>query len=232
MCAEEYLCCSAPLPVLVPKEVDGDALSSLYDQKSTDRLRILLRDQNATFRSPAQYRVYCEIMRRQRHCLYVASCGAGKTLPFMLAAMSWGITKQSILVLPYQILHPEMHRRLSKSNISNCKWTMEHPSPGEQVVTVAIESFSNNVFVNWLAGVANNGRLGCIMFDEAHGIVEDQQFRPAYLDAIRKLMQLQNAPILFTSSTMAWGFTGEFWKAADLLYRPDQSAIVIRTRTQ
>ncbi|KAF8312305.1 uncharacterized protein EI90DRAFT_3023133 [Cantharellus anzutake] len=146
--------------------------------------------------------------------------------------MSWGITKQSILVLPYQILHPEMHRRLSKSNISNCKWTMETPSPGEQVVTVAIESFSNNVFINWLAGVANNGRLGCIMFDEAHGIVEDQLFHPAYLDAVRKLMQLQNAPILFMSGTMSRGFTWKFWKAADLLYRPDQSAVVIRTRTQ
>ncbi|KAF8330163.1 uncharacterized protein EI90DRAFT_3124609 [Cantharellus anzutake] len=102
---------------------------------------------------------------------------------------------------------------------------METPSPGEQVVTVAIESFSNNVFINWLAGVANNGRLGCIMFDEAHGIVEDQLFRPAYLDAVRKLMQLQNAPILFTSGTMSRGFTWKFWKAADLLYRPDQSAV-------
>ncbi|KAF8324680.1 uncharacterized protein EI90DRAFT_3129645 [Cantharellus anzutake] len=109
---------------------------------------------------------------------------------------------------------------------------METPSPGEQVVTVAIKSFSNNIFINWLAGVANNGRLGCIMFDEAHGIVEDQLFRPAYLDAIRKLMQLQNAPILFTSGTMLWGFTWKFWKAADLLYRPDQSAVVIHTRTQ
>ncbi|KAF8318857.1 uncharacterized protein EI90DRAFT_3020916 [Cantharellus anzutake] len=109
---------------------------------------------------------------------------------------------------------------------------METPSPGEQVVTVAIESFSNNVFINWLAGVANNGRLGCIMFNEAHGIIEDQLFHPAYLDAIRKLMQLQNAPILFASGTMSWGFTWKFWKAADLLYRPDQSVVVIHMRTQ
>jgi superfamily II DNA helicase RecQ len=196
-------------------------------------LRAVLNDPIATFRSPSQYHVYKEIMARKRHCLFVSACGSGKTLPFILAAKTWALRgRQSVLVLPYQILHPEMHGRLGRANLSHCKWTMENPDPREQVITVAIETFSSDVFRTWLTALVNRGKLACLMFDEAHGIVEDQTFRPAYEDTIRKLSWLQDAPVLFTSGTMSRDFTSEFWKALDIRYQPDKAAIVIRTRTQ
>ncbi|KAF8319900.1 uncharacterized protein EI90DRAFT_3132207 [Cantharellus anzutake] len=65
------------------------------------------------------------------------------------------------------------------------------------------------------------------MFDEAHGITEDQRFRPAYEDAIHKLSWLQDAPIIFTSGTMSRDFTSEFWKALDIWYLPDEAFMVL-----
>src|SRR5258708_29311643 len=70
------------------------------------------------------------------------------------------------------------------------------------------------------------------MFDEAHGIVEDQRFRPDYISAVRRLSELPGTPVIFTSGTMSAQFTHQFWKVLDLMYRPDQAAIVVRTRTQ
>ncbi|KAF8322910.1 P-loop containing nucleoside triphosphate hydrolase protein [Cantharellus anzutake] len=224
---------SEAVPCPLPQEVDGSTLSMAYDSESTCMLRAVLKDPTATFRSPAQYHVYKEIVARKCHCLFVSACGSGKTLPFVLAAKTWALDgRQSVLVLPYQILHPDMHRRLGKANISHCKWTTENPYPKEQVVTIAIESFDNDLFMTWLTALANGGQLGCLMFDEAHGIMEDRRFRPAYEDAIHKLSRLQDAPIVFTSGTMSRDFMSEFWRALDIRYQPDEAAIVIHTSTQ
>ncbi len=143
-------------PLFTPKEVDASKLSALYDPDAVANIRLLLKNPAATFRSPMQYYVYKEIMSRKRHCLYVAGCGTGKTLPFVLAVKAWGIAKQSVLVLPYEILHPDMHRHLNEVNISNCKWSITQGSPKERVITVSIESFSNDLFFNWLMGAASN----------------------------------------------------------------------------
>ena len=116
-------------PLFTPKEVDASKLSALYDPDAVANIRLLLKNPAATFRSPMQYYVYKEIMSRKHHCLYVAGCGTGKTLPFVLAVKAWGIAKQSVLVLPYEILHPDMHRCLNEGTfpIANGASPKDHP---------------------------------------------------------------------------------------------------------
>jgi len=85
---------------------------------------------------------------------------------------SWNKDIRGIMVLPYQVLHGDMKRWMMDIGLSCKKWEQANPRPTEQVVTISIESFCSPVCINWLQGIASSGKLGAIMFDEAHGLVE------------------------------------------------------------
>src|SRR5258707_1217722 len=89
---------------------------------------------------------------------------------------------------------------------------LANPTPMEQVVTISIESFCSPACLGWLQDVARSGRLGTIMFDEAHGLVEDVRFREAYGTSIRRLLEIRGCTIMFCSATLSPHFMQDFWR--------------------
>ena len=223
---------TSPLPQSIPKQIYSDSLSKDYDSTSLAHLQAMLGDPNAQFRSPAQYHLYKKILARDCHLVSVSGTGSGKTLPFQLAMRSWEKDVRGIMVLPYQILHGDMRRRMMEIGLSCSKWEQAHPAPTEQVVTIAIESFGSPACLNWLQGVAKLGKLGIIMFDEAHGLVEDKRFRESYGTSVRKLMEIRGSTIMFCSATLSPHFMEDFWRVLKIGYRPEDCILTIRSPTQ
>ncbi len=162
----------------------------------------------------------------------VSGTGSGKTLPFQLAMKSWNRDVRGIMVLPYQVLHGDMKRRMMEVGLSCSKWEQANPTPMTQVVTIPIESFSSPVCLNWLQGVARSGKLGTIMFDEAHGLVEDLKFRETYGTSIKRLMEIRGCTIMFCSATLSPQFMHDFWRNLKIDFRPQDSIITVRSPTQ
>src|SRR5258705_9093372 len=111
-----------PLPKLLPKEVNANTLSQEYDPTSLAHLQAMLGDPKAMFRSPAQYYLYKSLLGRDCHLVSVSATGSGKTLPFQLAMKSWDRDVRGIMVLPYQVLHGDMKRRMVEVGLSCSKW--------------------------------------------------------------------------------------------------------------
>ena len=223
---------TSPLPKSIPKEVYSDSLSKDYDATSLAHLQAMLGDPKAQFRSPAQYHLYKKILARDCHLVSVSGTGSGKTLPFQLAMRSWEKNIRGIMVLPYQILHGDMRRRMVEIGLTYSKWEQANPAPRDQVVTIAIESFGSPACINWLRGVAKSGKLGIIMFDEAHGLVEDKRFRESYGMSVRKLMAIRGCTIMFCSATLSPHFMEDFWRVLKIGFRPEDCILTIRSPTQ
>ncbi len=221
-----------PLSKSTPQEVHVDSLSRDYDAPSLTQLQAMLGDPQASFRSPAQYFLYKKLLARDCHLVSVSATGSGKTLPFQLAMKSWTKDIRGIMVLPYQILHGDMKRRMVEVGLSCRKWTEANPTPMEQVVTISIESFCSPACLGWLQDVARSGRLGTIMFDEAHGLVEDVRFREAYGTSIRRLLEIRGCTIMFCSATLSPHFMQDFWRHLKIDFRPEDSILTVRSPTQ
>jgi len=223
---------ASSLPKSIPKQVYVDTLNKNYDSTSLAHLQAMLGDPSAQFRSPAQYHLYKKLLTRDCHLVSVSGTGSGKTLPFQLAMRSWNKDIRGVMVLPYQVLHGDMKRRMMDIGLSCRKWEQANPRPTEQVVTISIESFCSPVCINWLQGIASSGKLGAIMFDEAHGLVEDKRFREAYGTSVRKLMEMRGCTIMFCSATLSPHFMDDFWRVLKVDYRPESSILTIRSPTQ
>src|SRR5258708_34052774 len=102
----------------------------------------------------------------------------------------------------------------------------------KQVVTISIESFFSPACLGWLQDVARSGRLGTIMFDEAHWLVEDVRFREAYGTSIRRLLEIRGCTIIFCSATLSPHFMQDFWRHLKIDFRPEDSILTVRSPTQ
>jgi superfamily II DNA helicase RecQ len=216
-----------------PKEILADSLGREYDHDSLTRLQEMLGKGEATFKSPGQYHTYKKLLGRKTHLVSISGTGSGKTLPFQLAMWSWPEDIRGVMVLPYQVLHGDMKRRMEEVGLSCSKWeARKNANPSSRVVTMSIESFVSPTCTGWLEMLANSGKLGVVMFDEAHGVVEDAAFRVAYDASINQLMQLQHCVMLFCSATMSPHHMDRFWKVLKLKFRPGDCVEVIRSPTQ
>ena len=162
----------------------------------------------------------------------VSATGSGKTLPFQLLAHTWPAHICLVMILPYQILNPEMKRRMNEIGISCSKWSKDNnPNPTERVVTIPIESLSSTTCSSWLQFLGHSGNLGEIMFDEANGIVEDQKFCDAYSTSVSHLLEITKSILLFCSATMPPNYMADFWKLVKLPFKAQQCALTICSPT-
>jgi superfamily II DNA helicase RecQ len=137
------------------------------------------------------------------------------------------------MVLPYQVLHGDVQWRMEELRLTCGKWESGwNPCPSERVVTISLESFCSEACTDWLKGVANSGKLGTVVFDEAHGLVEDSAFRSSYNATIMQLMKMPNCTIMFCSATMSPHHMEQFWNAVKVEFSPGTSIQIIHSRTQ
>jgi hypothetical protein len=220
------------IPPPVPTPNLPLAIPSLTQSKDyQQRLRTVLHDPHAEFMGD-QCISFSLLIERQVHVLNVAPTGGGKTLPFQLAMKSWPSNVCGLMVLPYKVLHHDMHRRMREMTLTASEWTPYNPSPASRIITVSIEYFKDPKFLALINTMAQESRLGCIIFDEAHGLMEDSNWRRMYLGSLREILSYPNIVCHFLSATFPPSFMNDFWAMIGYKFHPKEAFAVLRTSTQ
>jgi hypothetical protein len=227
-----------PLPLSPPTPLDSPTTLNevqkpdlVHPDDAKKRLQAVLRDPMAQFQYKQSF-AFKHLMERQAHVLWVAPTGAGKTLPFQLAMKSWPRKVHGLMVLPYRVLHQDMHRRMREMGLTASEWTPHNPAPASRVITVSIEHFKDKTFLALINTLANDSRLGAIIFDEAHGLMEDATWRRMYLSSLRQVLSYRNVVCHFLSGTMPPSFMHDFWAMIGYKFQPKEAFVELRSCTQ
>lgn len=120
------------------------------------------------FRSIVQFQAYWLMKQRQRHLLYVAGTGSGKTASVQLAIKSLGPEAQVLLLLPYKALYAEMEKRMQSFGLSVVHYDSNDEFPSAQVVISTPGALApTSHLMHGLKQRANQNRLLAIVIDEA-----------------------------------------------------------------
>jgi superfamily II DNA helicase RecQ len=110
------------------------------------------------------------IMQQKSPIVAVMGTGSGKSLAFMLPALtSTGVT---VLVVPLVALKSNLRDRCVRAGISCVEWSSKHPHEWAQIVLVVPEVAVSAPFqssLNWQRGM---GRLDRVVIDECHVVLE------------------------------------------------------------
>jgi superfamily II DNA helicase RecQ len=128
-----------------------------------------LEGQGAQFRG-CQRPVIEAIMQQKSPIVVVMGTGMGKSLTFMLPALtSTGVT---VVVVPLLALKNNLKDRCLKAGIDCVEWNSEHPHEWAQIVLVVPESAVSTPFESFLNRQRAMGRLDRIVVDESHIVLE------------------------------------------------------------
>jgi superfamily II DNA helicase RecQ len=159
-----------PAPGSAAAAVHQGAKEEQY-RRTTDLQASLeqLKGKGAQFRS-CQRPVIEAIMQQQSPIVVVMGTAAGKSLTFMLPALtSTGVT---VLVVPLLSLKSNLRDRCRKAGIECVEWSSEHPHEWAQVVIVVPEVAVSAPFESFLNRQRAMGRLDRVVVDEAHLVLE------------------------------------------------------------
>ncbi|KAF9513989.1 hypothetical protein BS47DRAFT_1392880 [Hydnum rufescens UP504] len=177
-------------------------LAETIEEEDHDLLRQVLQDRRADFRVLQQYQTYRLIKERRFNFFWIAPTGIGKTLPFILAMRSWPQSVVGVIVVPFMALRHDMVRRMRAAGLSCDTLRKGNVCPDVQVIVCGLSHLNGDHFKNHLSSLANARRLGAIMYDEAHGLLDDSQYRPEYITALRFLLGLTHTVVFMLSGTM------------------------------
>jgi superfamily II DNA helicase RecQ len=128
-----------------------------------------LEGEGAQFRS-CQRPVIEAIMQQESPVVAIMGTGSGKSLTFMLPALtSTGVT---VLVVPLLALKSNLRDRCRKAGIKCVEWSSEHSHEWAQIVLVVPEVAVSAPFESFLNRQRAMGRLDRVVIDEAHIVLE------------------------------------------------------------
>lgn len=136
----------------------------------------------------------------------VQPTGAGKTLNVILPAFNApGVT---VLLVPMVPLELDHDRSLKEAGLTVERWSSIKarggcaPREGTHVLVAPTMAVSDGMFVSMLERLEQDGRLYNITFDEAHLVVTQSTFRPAFRQVGRLARLLSKVRVLAMSATM------------------------------
>ncbi|KAJ6438049.1 recq family helicase [Purpureocillium lavendulum] len=173
-------------------------------------LRTVLRNDDAQFRSPQQELAVRAAAAKDTPLVAVLPTGGGKSLVFMVPAMS-GVT---IVVAPYAELKRQLVTRCLDAGLE-CKHWPEARESWPRVVIVSAEAASSDDFLQWAADLRVRDRLDRVVIDECH-----LMFTAAneYRRKLRALVLLRNlgCAFVFLTGTLPPLCQREFGEAMQL----------------
>jgi superfamily II DNA or RNA helicase len=190
---QEQLAITMGPPSFLPESVPDEAVTLL---------REVLKNPTADFRVLQQYQVYWLMMERQHHIVWVAPTGIGKTLPFVLAMLSWEESVVGVVVCPFSSLMNDMVKRMRAYGLSCESPSSGNIAPNSRVIVCGLNHLKYPAFKDHLSQLSIAGRLGAVIYDEAHGLISDSDYRPEFIHAQRFLMSLLNTTVTFLSGTI------------------------------
>jgi len=106
--------------------------------------------------------------------LVIMGAGAGKSLLFMLPAMSVpsGLT---VVIVPLIALRLDMKRRCDAMHLAAADWDSSQPADGVSTVLVTPESALTSSFGRFLAQHRTHDRLDRIVIDKCHVLLDAER---------------------------------------------------------
>ena len=134
-----------------------------------------------------------------RHVLYIAATGSGKSLTFLSAPLIYP-EKMFIVVTPLVALTDDLARRLAATSITGGKWQdVRRRDPFHaRLVLVSAHEAGHYDFIRWAK--SHQTRIGRIFIDEAHHLITAHTYRDCF-----KLFELITGlaiPVTFLSATI------------------------------
>jgi superfamily II DNA helicase RecQ len=156
-----------------------------------------LQGRGAQFRG-CQRPVIEAIMQQKSPIVAVMGTGCGKSLAFMLPALtSTGVT---VLVVPLVALKSNLRDRCVRAGISCVEWSSEHPHEWAQIVLVVPEVAVGAPFQSFLNRQRGMGHLDRVVVDECHVVLESTQGWRAQVLKLRTLVQAETQLVYLTAT--------------------------------
>ena len=175
--------------------------------RDTQRLRQALAQPTAVIRGDAQGRAISAFVQAERHTLFVAATGSGKSLLPLLATRE--TESVTLIIAPYVALRADLHARGASVEPDNYHlWRQladdgAHAACPTQVTGVVVatpDEAATKAFKGWLGTVGGEGRLRRVVVDEAHVLLTEASFRGAVAE-LRHISVL-HVPLFLTTATL------------------------------
>ena len=130
--------------------------------------------------------------------------GTGKTLAFLVPAMMKG-SKVTVVITPLIALGEDLVRRCSDAGLDSVLYRQSSPRRAK-VVVVVTETAGGDEFRQFIMDLQMEGRLERVVWDEAHKLATDKQYRLAIDDSNKLALRV---PVMFISATCPPNFINQ-----------------------
>ena len=164
------------------------------------QLQTMHQDNKMTFKSTEQRLAVQTVCNPSKTEVMInPGTGAGKSMCFMLpASLHWqGVT---VVIAPLVALKYDLLLRCQAINLRVTHYDGGNSLPESGLVLVSIELADSSSFLQCLQVLKHRNRLARIVFDEAHMIARDHEFRPSMLNAVK--LRLLGVQVVYMSATM------------------------------
>ena len=143
--------------------------------------------------------------------------GTGKTLAFLIPALMKG-SKVTIVITPLIALGEDLVRRCNDAGLDSVLYRRQYQRRAK-VVVVVTETAGGDDFRQFIIDLQMEGRLERVVWDEAHKLVTDKQYRLTISESGKLALRV---PLMFISATCPPHFIPEI---CDSMALPDPHII-------
>ena len=143
--------------------------------------------------------------------------GTGKTLAFLVPALMKG-SKVTVVITPLIALGEDLVRRCIDAGLDSAMYRGDSPRRAK-VVVVVTETAGGDDFRQFVMDLQMEGRLERVVWDEAHKLVTDKQYRLAIAESNKLTLRV---PVIFISATCPPNFINEI---CELMVLPEPHVV-------
>lgn len=139
-----------------------------------------------------------------------------------LACLHWGENVVTVMCQGFIVLYGEMLARAQSMGLAAMVYQTggDQDISSQQLVIAGVNGFPPPL-AGQLINAANSNRLGAIVVDEAHILVEDKQFRSTLGAFCNQISKIPSTVICLQSATIPPQFEHELWGAIGMEHRPE-----------
>ncbi|KAG1749176.1 P-loop containing nucleoside triphosphate hydrolase protein [Suillus occidentalis] len=137
---------------------------------------------NATFKSIEQARASEAVSARLKDLIIVLGTGEGKTLLYMMPAVSVAEKNlASVVIVPLKALLDELRARFEDKGLLTLTWSPGIKTYNARTIFVSVEQLECPSFFDYLREGVQKGALSRVVIDESHYALTSKHYRPCLL---------------------------------------------------
>ncbi|KAB5588270.1 ATP-dependent DNA helicase tlh2 [Ceratobasidium theobromae] len=196
------------IPIMTPAKYQGQ-IAPLVTKRHKEILRIFTGNKRSEWSCPGQAHAFVLATETgRRSLLAILPTGAGKSLLFM--GMPLKETGLTIVVFPLRALLDDQLRTAERMGVRAMEWNSQDVDPLDGLIFLPVERVDRD-FQRWCLAIKGQRRLNRIVLDEAHMVLETQDYR----DAMKNMDLLVGAgvPLVILTATLPPCLEDELLKA-------------------